>query len=113
MKRSSFIVIFITTDTEREAERITKELLNEKLVACVNILPKINSHFWWKGKIDSVDEVLLTAKTQSKFFNDIVKLVKKLHSYEIPEIIALPVIDGNKEYLNWISKSINIKINIE
>jgi periplasmic divalent cation tolerance protein len=104
MKKSTFIVIFITTNTEKEAQRIAGKLLDKKKVACVNIISKINSHFWWKGKIGSSEEVLLIAKTESKFFNDIVKIVKKIHSYEVPEIIALPIIDGNKEYLEWMSK---------
>ena len=72
MKNFPFIVILITTKTEEEAKRIAKELLNEKKVACVNIINSVNSRFWWKGKIDSADEVLLIAKTETNFFNDIV-----------------------------------------
>jgi periplasmic divalent cation tolerance protein len=109
MKKSPFIVIFITTATEKNAKRIAEELLNKKKVACVNIIKGINSHFWWKGKIESSKEVLLVAKTQLKLFNDIVKLVKKIHSYEIPEIIALPLIDSSKDYLEWIRASIKNK----
>ena len=106
MKKPLFVVIFITTSTKKEAKKISNNLLKEKLVSCVNIIKGVNSHFWWKGKIESANEVLLIAKTESRFFNDIVKIVKTLHSYEVPEIIALPIIDGNKDYLNWISKSI-------
>ena len=98
------IVIFITTPTKKEAKRIAEKLLKDKKVACVNIVGGIKSHFWWKGKISFANEILLIAKTESKFFNDIVKLVKKIHSYEIPEIIALPIINGNKDYLGWIKK---------
>ena len=106
MKKLFFIIIFITTPTKKEAQKIANKLLNEKKVACVNIISGVNSHFWWKDKIESANEMLLIAKTELKFFNDIVKLVKKLHSYEVPEIIALPIINGNKDYLDWISKSI-------
>ncbi len=75
-------------------------------MACVNIVKKVNSFFWWKNKIESANEILLTAKTDLKFFNDIVKIVKQLHSYEVPEIIALPIIDRSKDYLEWIKESI-------
>ncbi len=80
--------------------------MNEKKVACINIIKGVNSHFWWKGEIEFTNEILLIAKTESKFLNDIVKSVKKLHSYEVPEIIALPIIDGNKDYFDWIKKSV-------
>ncbi|MBU1630674.1 MAG: divalent-cation tolerance protein CutA, partial [Candidatus Omnitrophica bacterium] len=90
MKNFSFIIIFITTPTEKEAQKISDKLLKEKLVACVSIVKKVNSFFWWKNKIEFANEILLTAKTDLKFFNDIVRIVKQLHSYEVPEIIALP-----------------------
>jgi periplasmic divalent cation tolerance protein len=106
MKKFSFIIIFITTPTEKEAQKISDKLLKEKLVACTNIIKNVDSRFWWKNKIESANEILLTAKTDLKFLNDIVKIVKQLHSYEVPEIIALPIIDANKDYLEWIKKSI-------
>ena len=109
MKKHLPIVIFITTSTEKEAKRICDKLLNEKLVACVNIIKGINSHFWWQDKIEFSNEMLLIAKTKSQFFNDIVKLVKKLHSYEVPEIIAIPIVAGSKEYLRWINSVYNDK----
>ncbi|MBA7486963.1 Divalent-cation tolerance protein CutA [subsurface metagenome] len=109
MRKSHFIVIFITTATEKEAKRIADALVTQKKAACVSILPRIQSLFWWQDKIDSADEVLLVAKTESRLLDDIIKLVKKLHSYDVPEIIALPIIGGNEEYLQWINKSLRNK----
>lgn len=106
MRRPSFIVILITCSTDKEAKKIANTLLTQKKAACVNILHRVNSLFWWQGKIDSANEVLLVVKTESHLFDYIVKLVKKIHSYDVPEIIALPVIGGNKEYLEWISESV-------
>jgi periplasmic divalent cation tolerance protein len=96
------IVIFITAASNKEAKTIANELLNKKKVACVNIVPKISSFFIWKGKRESCKEVLLIAKSSTRFIKDIIKLVKKIHSYEVPEIISLPIVGGNKDYLKWI-----------
>ncbi len=101
-----YVVIFITAATEKEAKRIANALLTQKKAACVSILPGVDSTFWWKSKIDSAAEVLLVVKTESRLLEATVKLVRKLHSYDVPEIIALPIIGGNEEYLEWISKSL-------
>jgi periplasmic divalent cation tolerance protein len=96
------IVVFITAANKKEARRIAKGLIEEKLAACVNITGSIESLFWWKGKIDRAGEILLIVKTKKQLLNRLIKLVKSLHSYTVPEIIALPVIGGNPDYLNWI-----------
>ena len=80
-------------------------LLDTKTVACVNSIEKINSFFWWKGKIESGKEILLIAKTKMKLFPRVKDLVRKNHSYAVPEIIALPVIAGSEDYLSWIGES--------
>ncbi len=100
------VVVFITVGTKKEAKKIANALLSEKKAACVSILPRLDSLFWWQGKIDSASEVLLIVKTESRLLETIAKLVKKLHSYDVPEIIALPIIGGNREYLKWISESL-------
>lgn len=102
----NFIAIFITVSTKKEAQKISKKLLEEKLVACINIIGQINSSFWWKNKIESANEILLIAKTQLIFFDEIVKVVKSIHSYAVPEIIALPIIGANKNYLDWIKENV-------
>lgn len=101
-----FIVIFITCSNKKEALHITKALLQNKLAACVNIVPKIKSFFWWQAKIDLAEEALLIIKSKKTKLSKIIKLVKSLHSYKVPEIIALPIIAGYKPYLRWLNESI-------
>ena len=96
------IVIFITAANKQEARRIASSLIKEKLAACVNIVEKVESLFWWQAKVDQAKEVLLIVKTKKKLLNKLIRLVKSLHSYTVPEIIALPIIGGNSDYLNWI-----------
>ena len=100
-----YIVVFITAGSKEEAQKIARGLLEEKLAACVNIIDGVESHFWWQGKIDSAKEALLVIKTKKELFNKLAKKVKSLHSYSVPEIIALPIVTGNTEYLNWINDS--------
>ncbi len=88
-----------------EARKIAKELVSRKLAACVNILPRVESIYTWKGKAEISREALLTVKSRKSLFGKIEKAVKGLHSYECPEIIAFPIADGNKDYLKWIEES--------
>jgi len=97
------IVVFITTANKREANSISKVLVKERLCACVNIVERIDSFFWWKGKLERAKESLLILKTKKSKFPKLVKRVKVLHSYEVPEIIALPIIEANKDYLDWLN----------
>jgi len=105
MASEKYIVVFITTGTHGHGREIADMLLGEKLVACVNIVPKVHSKFWWKGKIDSGDESLLIVKTRADLLDKLIASVKRKHSYTIPEIIALPIVGGNKDYLDWIDES--------
>jgi len=100
------IVLFITTANTEEAQRIARVLLNERKAACVNIVPRISSLFWWQDKLNSAQESLLIIKTKASVLNEIVRLVREIHSYDIPEIIALPIIGGNQDYLEWMGKEI-------
>jgi len=106
MEESAYIVLFITTDTAEEARQISQVLLEQKKAACVNIIPGVNSLFRWDGKVDSARENLLVVKTKASVLDEVIKLVKKAHSYDVPEIIALPIIGGNKDYLDWIGESV-------
>jgi periplasmic divalent cation tolerance protein len=100
------IVIFITSANKSEARRIAAALLEQKLVACANIVDNVLSFFWWKKKIDKASEVLMVAKSTSRKLARIIKVVRSLHSYAVPEIIALPIVGGNKDYMDWIDESI-------
>lgn len=104
--RTDFVIIFVTSSSSEEAGRITSSLLKKRLIACSNTIPRIESRFWWKGKIDKAKEVLILMKARDRDFPKIEKEVKRLHSYEVPEIIAVPIIAGSKEYLGWIEENI-------
>lgn len=106
MEEFTYIVLFITTANTEEAQRISMALLNQRKAACVNIVPKVSSHFWWQGKLDSAQESLLVVKTKASQLSEIIRLVKELHSYETPEIIALPIVGGNQDYLDWIGEEV-------
>ena len=100
------IVILITCASKEEAAKIAQGLIAKKLAACANQVDKVNSLFWWQGKVDSAQESLLIIKSQKALLKKIIKQVKSLHSYKVPEIIALPIIGGNIDYLDWIDESV-------
>jgi periplasmic divalent cation tolerance protein len=104
MKNDQKIVIFITTGTDGEARRVAEALLEQRKAACVNIVPTVTSLFWWEDRIDSDQEGLLIVKSKASLLDEIVSLVKGVHSYDVPEVIALPIIGGNADYLQWIGK---------
>ena len=106
VEEQSKIVILITTGSEEEAHRIADQLLNQRKAACVNIVPRVDSLFWWQGKLDSAQESLLVIKTKTSKLKEITELVKKVHSYEVPEVIALPIVGGNEDYLKWLDTTL-------
>lgn len=101
-----YITVFVTAGRKMEAEKIARRLVEKRLAACVNIIPGINSFFRWQGRIENCREYLLVIKTKRSLFQRLAKEVKSCHSYSVPEIIALPVIAGTKEYLAWINESV-------
>ena len=102
MKKTDRIVVLITAGSEEEAHKIAELLVNEKKAACVNILPGVDSLFRWEDKLESARESLLLVKTKASLFPEIVELVKRTHSYEVPEIIAMPIISGSEDYVKWL-----------
>jgi periplasmic divalent cation tolerance protein len=100
--QNDYIIVFITAGDSEEAGRIGKRLLEERLAACVNTIGGVESKFWWHGKLEEAREVALIVKTKAGLLPDIIESVKKVHSYEVPEIIALPIAGGSREYLDWI-----------
>ena len=111
MKEASQIVVLITTGTGEEADKIANTLLSQRKAACVNTVPRVSSLFWWQDKLDSAQESLLIVKTKASLLDEIIRLVKEIHSYDVPEIIALPIVGGNQDYLEWIDKEVNKRPN--
>lgn len=101
---SNYIVIYITTSSVNEAKKIGRALVEEKLAACSNIISPIRSIYRWQGKICDDKEALMILKTKKKLFKQIVATVEELHSYDVPEIIALPIIEGSDKYLSWLKE---------
>ncbi len=101
---SDYIVIYITTGSVNEAEKIGRALVEEKLAACSNIISPIRSIYSWQGKICDDKEALMVVKTRKKHFEQIVKRVETLHSYDVPEIIAIPIVDGSSKYMSWLNE---------
>ena len=105
-KQTGDIVVLVTTRDGEEAHGIARLLLHERKAACVNILARVNSVFWWQGHIDSAQESLMIIKSKDALLPEIVNLVKGVHSYEVPEIVAIPIIGGNEDYLEWIASEV-------
>lgn len=99
---NNFVIILVTCASKKEASDIARSLLKKRLVACASIIPGVESKFWWKGKLDSAKEVMLVLKTRRGNFKKIEKEVRRAHSYDVPEIIAIQIVAGSKSYLNWI-----------
>jgi periplasmic divalent cation tolerance protein len=99
-----FIVVLITAPSPEVGERIAAALLEAKLAACASILPGVHSIYTWKGALQKDEEILLVVKTRAELFHQqLVPTVKAVHPYEVPEIIALPVVMGSQDYLDWIA----------
>ena len=99
------VVVFVTTSSQQEARRIGRKLVEGRVAACVNIVPSVHSIFQWDGKISTERETLMVIKTQARRFEGLSAVVRKHHSYQVPEIIALPVTRGSCDYLKWIASA--------
>jgi len=101
------IVVLVTCGSAREARRIARALVERRLAACANILAApVGSVYRWKGKVESAREFLLVIKSSRRNFTAIEKAVRALHSYDVPEIVALPIAVGSRDYLAWIADSV-------
>ncbi|MEW6213965.1 MAG: divalent-cation tolerance protein CutA [Nitrospirota bacterium] len=96
------IVVFITASDGDEAAKIARILVEARLAGCVNIIKNIRSIYSWQGKIEDEIEVLMIVKTQKNLFDSLMEKVKELHTYTVPEIIAIPIVDGSADYLRWL-----------
>jgi periplasmic divalent cation tolerance protein len=99
-------IVLTTCGSQEEADKIAQHLVESRLAACVNVIPRIKSIYRWRGKIESAQEWLLLVKTTADKFAQVRDAIRTLHSYELPECIALAVEDGNAEYLGWITDTV-------
>lgn len=102
-----YAFVYITTSGKEESKYIGKTLVEENLSACVNIVPSIESIYLWKGEIEEDNESLLIAKTKRDNIDKIIKRVKEIHSYDTPAILAIPIIEGSKDYLDYLERELN------
>jgi periplasmic divalent cation tolerance protein len=102
---AQFAVVLVTAPDLKTARALARAALQAHLIACANLIPKIESHYWWQGKIESGNEVLLVLKTQKSKLTALEKLVLARHPYDTPELIVLPLSAGNKKYLDWLAAS--------
>jgi periplasmic divalent cation tolerance protein len=99
----------VTCPTRTEARKIAKTILKKKLAACVNIIGGLESHYWWNGKLENAREYLLLIKTTRTRVSGVMSEVKAAHSYEVPEVIFLPVVAGERDYVKWLRESVGDK----
>jgi periplasmic divalent cation tolerance protein len=102
---AEFIVVFVTCGSEEEASKIAHALVDERLAACANIVSPVRSVYRWEEKICDEREWLLVVKAREARFQDLEKRVKSLHSYQVPEIISLPILSGSPSYLKWLEEN--------
>ena len=100
------IVVLSTCGSEQEAQKLARLLVDQRLAACVNVVPGIRSYYRWEGQIETADEYLLVIKSSRGHFDRLRTRLEQLHSYEVPEVVALPVIDGSKNYLDWLENEL-------
>lgn len=101
---TDYIQVITTTNTEEEARKIQRVLVEERAAACVQVIGPISSLYWWEGKIEEAKEWICLAKAKARDYPGIESLIKENHSYGVPEILAVPIAAGNKDYLAWISE---------
>ena len=100
------IVVLVTCGNRKEAGKLAKSLVEKRLAACVNLLPGISSWYWWENKVTEDHEILLVIKSSRTKYAELEKEVLRLHSYAVPEVIALQIVDGSGNYLGWIEESL-------
>jgi periplasmic divalent cation tolerance protein len=104
------IVVFSTCGSAEDAARIARALVEKKLAACVNVMPAVRSFYRWKGAIEDEQESLLVIKSSRALFNQLRVEIERLHSYEVPEVIAVPIVDGSEGYLEWLDRELAAKL---
>src|SRR3954469_20497852 len=105
MKAGKFVIVLVTAPDIKTARRLSRSALQARLIACANLVPGLESHYWWQGKIERSTEVLLLLKTTRAHLAKLEKLILAEHPYDTPEFIVLPMNSGNRRYLDWIQTS--------
>jgi periplasmic divalent cation tolerance protein len=105
---SEFLQITTTTDSKELAMQIAEKLVGKKIAACVQVSGPITSIYEWKGKIENAEEWYCVIKTRKNLYQKVEEAIKALHPYEVPEIIALPILEGNKDYLDWVTQVVRV-----
>jgi uncharacterized protein involved in tolerance to divalent cations len=103
------IVVLSTCASLEEAERIARTLVEKRLAACVNVTPAVRSFYRWKGEIEDDQEILMVIKSSRALFHQLRIEIEKLHSYEVAEVIAMPIVDGSEAYLGWLDQELSHK----
>lgn len=104
------IVVLVTVGNPQEGAQLARSLVEKRLAACVNLVPGISSWYWWEDKVTEDQELLLIMKSSREKFAELEKEVLRLHSYAVPEVIALQVVEGSKNYLDWVENSLKSKV---
>ncbi len=107
---NDYIVILVTAKDSEEAEKISKKLVEERLIACANIVSPVTSFFHWVGNVERAEECLLVMKSRRDLFAEVERQVRGLHSYEVPEVLAFPIVEGSKAYLDWMGLVLKPKL---
>jgi len=102
----SYLIVFMTASNREEAVKIVRTLLEEKLIACANLMDPVSSFFWWQGKLAEEKEVLVIMKSHETLFKKLSERVTELHSYDVPEILELPIVNGSQAYLDWMNAAL-------
>ena len=100
------IQVFTTTDTRESAEKIATELVSKRLAACTQVIGPLTSSYRWEGQLEKSEEWLCIIKTQMAKYNEVERAIKEIHGYDVPEILALPVVAGNRAYLQWLDQEV-------
>ena len=105
---TGFIQAVTTTETREDAEKIARIVVEQRLAACVQVLGPITSTYWWQGSIETADEWMCLMKSRQDLFDQLVRAIKAVHPYTVPEILAFPVVAGNPEYLSWLGQEVEL-----
>ncbi len=106
--KKEYLQVFTTVEKKSDAVKIADTLVKKRVAGCVQILGPIKSTYWWKGSIEKTQEWLCIIKTQKFHYNEVENIIKKIHPYEVPEILAIPVVAGSKDYLKWLDNELII-----